>query len=159
MTIVPILSNTRTSTAAAIHRSTAATDLAALPLDVPIDIASLTSAAHDFIHLAAAIGVGANIPKVHTDQPAAAADTPFDLQPHLSRFPANPKPTATLPIVLPLTRDGYGIAGAWHGPPAACEAHVYKLVNKLRAVVKRLLDPRLTMSGTVAPQAGGQLDA
>ena len=140
------------STAAAIHRSTAATALTTLPPDVPIDIATLTAAAHDFIHLAAAIGVGANIPKVHTDQPIAAAGTPFDLQPHLGRFPANPKPTAALPAILPLTRDGYGIAGGWHGPSPACAAHVFKLVTTLRAAVDRLLDPRLAVKLQIRQQ-------
>ena len=111
--------------------------------EVPKDIKSIAKASHDFVRLAGNVGIQANIPKVHTDQPIAAAGTIFDLEPHLHLFPKNPNPTENLPPILPLTRDGFKVAGAWQGPPKACLRWFHELVKRLRRATRRLVDPRL----------------
>ena len=111
---------------------------------VPPDIEAIAKAAHDFIALAWECNILANVPKVHMDQPDAAAGTAFDLAPHLHLFPKNPNPTPALPAILPLTRDGFKVAGAWQGPPRACAAWFHELVRRLRVASSRLTDKRLT---------------
>ena len=116
------------------------------PRPLPPDIAALATAAHMFISLAEAVGVSANTSKVETDQADAAAATALDLQPFLHLFPANPKPSADLPAILPLTRVGFKAVGAWVGTPEACNAYATKVIRRLDAKLARLLDPRMTCS-------------
>ena len=125
---------------AAVHTAHLAADH---PIAVPADLVALATAAHMFISLAADVGIAANTAKVRTDQDAAAAGTPFDLQPHLHLFPRNPKPTTALPAILPLTRNGFKAVGAWVGPGPACNEHAETAVRRLHSKVAPLLDPRI----------------
>jgi len=111
----------------------------------PPDVIDMINASKDFIILALAIGIEANIPKVHTYQSTAAIRTPFDIEPHRHRFPPNPKPTELLPAILDITRNGFKVAGAWVGPTSACLTWALKVATQLTAATKRLLDPRLAI--------------
>ena len=115
---------------------------AAPPPPTP-DIRAIAKAAHDFVALAADVGISANIPKVHTDQPHAACDTNFDIDPHMHLFPSNPKPTPLLPQIMPATREGFKVAGCWQGPPQACNNWIMELISRLKSSLGRLLDKRL----------------